>query len=253
MITLGYCIRVTAVLAWAGLNYYSVSNHHATPGDLSRSASKRTAVGALQKQTSRGTNLGTRKAATLATDVVESTLSFRGWLGENAVLRREELLKDGGMRTSFFLLKPNKRWSRLRTNTGGEDQNDPPGLQEGRVLVSDYLRKSEDPRISFQLDADPKQVRALEESISDALQPKPVTAVPATLTISMESIKSGRVTLWKQTRALTTTAGETGMVYRPPDLRSAILSPNESALLFELIANEKSEYFVVSMRPLRAR
>jgi hypothetical protein len=251
MITLGSRNRVMLLLAWAVLGYYSVS-HHAKPADLSRSATARTAAGPQQKRPSRGTDLGPSKSVPLPTDILETTLSFRGWLGETAVLRREELLTDGGMHTSFFLLRPNKPWSRLRTNPRSEAQNDPPGLQEGRVLIADYVRKSERPRISFQLDADPSQIRALQESISDSLEQKPVPAVPATLTISMESPKSGRVTLWKQTRALTTTVGESGMVYRPPDLRSAILSPKGSALLFELIANDKSEYFVVSMRPFHA-
>ncbi len=254
MITLRICLRVGLVIAWAALNSFSVSNHYAKPGDFACVTSKRTAATAKQKGTSDAKKSGIKKSLPPATDVLESTLAFRGWMGENAVLRQEELLKDGGMRTSFFLLKPNRSRIQLRINWQSEgDNRDPAGLQEGRVLIADYVVKSEHPRISFQMDADPKQISALQESISSSDQPRAVLAVRAVLTIRMESRRGGPLILWKQSREITPAMGESGLVYRPPDLRSVILSPNESAILAELSVGGAIEYFVISMRPLRFR
>lgn len=244
------CMKVGLLIIWAVLNSFTFSSHYAETGNVARVLSTVVALGGRQNEPS-----ATKKAkqsSPRATDVLEKTLSFRGWIGENAVVRREELLKDGGMRTSFFLVKPKKSWIRLRIKAKSENEHDdPPGLLEGRALISDYVKKSEDPAITFQFDADPKQIQALQESINDRGQAKPVSEVRGTLKLSMKSQKRDSVILWKQTRAITPTVGESGMVYKPPELRSAILSPKESTLLVELIVNEKSEYIVISMRPFR--
>ncbi|MBC7928102.1 MAG: hypothetical protein H7039_20855 [Bryobacteraceae bacterium] len=171
---------------------------------------------------------------------------FVGWRGESAVFRRERYLSSGQMQTSSYALGVRGR----STAPGSKTWK----LYPGTILLQDYTASESSPsKISFELDADPARIRALEEEMtrwSEQEAPKLPASfpqVPAALRILLEDQGSKRV-VWEQKRKLTASPGENGFRFEPPRLRFAALSKSGATLLVELISSEGSEFVRIALQ-----
>jgi len=189
----------------------------------------------------------------VAQDAIESSISFRGWLDGKAVLRQEQLLEDGDFITSFFLVRPNSILEQMdheiwRDKDRDDDELplDPPGLQDGNVLVLECQMQDEKPEIAFEIDVNTTKLTAFEEAVANWTSEKELPSIQAALRLQQIGLKERkRITLWEDSVELSPYFGECGLEYKPPELVSAVLSPVEKTLLFELLIEGEHEFFMV--------
>ncbi len=191
-------------------------------------------------------------------NVVETSVSFRGWRGESAVFRREDILENSKIQTSYFSqladgvlrhLCP-KEWQSEKTI---EVPDDPPLLKEGKILVFDYQEKHIYPKVLFRVQEDSKMLSALDEALMSWQPGRPLPSVSAKLSLEVVKQKGGNtIPLWQTSRLLSVSVGETGLIYVPPSLEFAALSPSGLTLLIRLVGIGEPEYLLFSMNNARS-
>ena len=174
---------------------------------------------------------------------------FLGWQGETALFREETYGRSSTPKVAYYALTSGSRVLAIPP----PKSSGPTNSQPGRVLLADYyISAPGEAAPVFQFDADPKEVDALGSAIAKwieegtgKLQTFPI--VHATLAVTL--VREGKEeTVWRQRRDLTATAGEAGYVYDPPRLRFAVISPEGSTLLIELVNDAGSEFIRISLQ-----
>ena len=189
----------------------------------------------------------------LQNNIIETSISFLGWKGESAIIRQEVLLEDSQIRTLFFAMKSDGSGQQLyysdwQNESEDELPIDPPDLERGKLLVSDYWAIEEFPKVVFEIDADRKEVYVLEEAIINWTPGQEIPKTKATLRIQFQpSSGSTMSTVWEESIELKPFFGEAGLEYDPPRLRVAVLSPRESFLFIEITYGGEIDYRVISI------
>ncbi len=190
-------------------------------------------------------------------DVVGSSTAFIGWMNESPVLRLEESLSDGGLRTSFQRLNPDGSLATLKPSFGQGGHKGPPtknplGLSQGKLLVKGHTVVAATPSVSLKIEADEHQLEAMQQALQawnsgkrDAGQGFP--SVPAVLSIQLSSPPQPPKTVWKNSTTLAVSSGEAGFEYLEPYLSTAVLSLSGKSLYVEIATGEDVERHLVVM------
>jgi hypothetical protein len=170
--------------------------------------------------------------------------AFLGWQGETALFREETDTEAGSPKAAYYAMR---RGSNLTVRVPAKTARSLTAkLLPGRILLSDYNPTPGDTTVSFHLDEDPAEVDALGAAIakwSEEGQGKPHSFPVVHATLLVKFVRNGQEEIvWRQQRQLSASAGEGGYVYDPPRLRFAVMSPEESTLLIELVTGSGSEF-----------
>jgi hypothetical protein len=184
-------------------------------------------------------------------ETIETSISFSGWKGECAVLRKEAVLEDSQVRTLFVMVMPDSGeklldYSKWDNRKSGELPLDPPGLQMGRVVVSDFKAIEEFPKVLMEIEADEAEVRAIEDSLVHWKQGKDVISAKALLRIRCQLSKTDILrTVWVESIILSPYFGETGLEFTLPELMFASISPTEKMLIVFISDGEETDYLLI--------
>lgn len=183
---------------------------------------------------------------------IDTTSSFRGWRGEAAVMRQEDILDSGSDRASFYSISQDGKQTQLSPAKGreagrGEFVQDPAGLRPGKIFVLGHDIRIHDPAITLQIDCDDQKVQALQRAIADWEPGKELPEIPAKLKLLWVVSGHNPTILWRDSRMLTAVAGEASYEYSPPSLSLAVLSPSGRTLLVGLTIGNEEEYHMIVM------
>lgn len=244
-----------SIILLSGVLFFSCTKNKEV--DLSQSSSAGSLVQS-EKDTSYDLALPEERkqlSPDLQNDIIETSISFLGWKGEEAIIRQEDLLEDGQIRTLYFVVKADGRRQQLDYRKWQDENHvefsiEPPDIEDGKVLVSDSWTKAEFPIVLLSVDADPKEVNEIVEAITKWDPEMGIPKAKAKLRIHLlTSAESTMLTLWEKPVELKPLFGETQLEYNPPSINSAILSPGESFLYVEITYSGESEYIVISIPP----
>lgn len=193
------------------------------------------------------------KLSQVRSEFIETTVSFRGWLGKEAILRQEQILDDGDIKTSFFSIRLDGTRRQLnheswKDKNRNEDElpTDPPGLETGNILVSNFQSQTEETVIMLKVYVNADELTAMEEAIVNWTPDKELPSTNATLMLQrFYSNGEKETTLWDNTIKLGPYFGENGVEYNLPKLIFAALSPAKKVILFELLIEGESNFFMV--------
>lgn len=187
----------------------------------------------------------------------ETWVDFRGWRGEKAILKQEEYYPEGGeLITSFFSVGLDGTVERLDYTDwldGAESPIDPPGLQEGYMLILDHDGKVEYPKIALEIDADPAKLKGMKEAFgnwfSGERKEEFTMMVPAIIRLRLQHSKESKeIILFEAPFEIRPYFSEGHMMTCPPELRGAFLSPSKRTLLIRLLVEGKDKYPLFPIR-----